>query len=277
MIEPLSWESRDESKDNPFVQASTRPLKITLHESSFSTLSADQLAAVALLKELAVLEDLDVLSTAPDASYRVTITRDSRRDHYDVTQWKGAEWAGSTGVSHPQQQLTTAQSLAGSHEPSHADVKAALDDVLIAEAHVSMRRDVLVTESSWIHSPRWRGMARRANPRSILETIKIVGLLLRSRDKYVLIPKPQSMFAPGSVSRALFYIVLSRQLTPHMWRYQSACEAFAKQYSGEMREWVGAFLRVVNTRFRREIRLARPSTHRIPIGPATTRAIISTT
>ena len=42
MIEPLSWEWRRENEENPFRKGSTRPIKITIHSSSFKELNAEQ-------------------------------------------------------------------------------------------------------------------------------------------------------------------------------------------------------------------------------------------
>jgi hypothetical protein len=97
---------------------------------------------------------------------------------------------------------------------------------LIAEAHVSLRRDLLITQSFWIHDSRWRNGGRRANPRTVIEAVKIIALLLRHRNKLVFRTNQTSIFHPGAFSRSLYYLVLARHRTPHMWRYNSRCQQF---------------------------------------------------
>jgi hypothetical protein len=226
MLQPLSWQGRDERRENPFSENNVGPLKITLHSSSFAALVPDQNLALELLRELSELDELDVLETAPDAAYTVVIAKDARHEHYDVSVRKNREWAGSTGVSVPEQQLRTAQSMAGIGDPNHPDVQAALSDVLVAEAHRSLRRHLLVTESRWLLDPRWQGLAHRANAQCLADVMQLLGLFLRRRNKYLYRARAKSIFEPVALNRSLYYLVLARNRTPSMWKYNAACGHF---------------------------------------------------
>lgn len=235
MIEPLSWEWRREDEENPFRKGSTRPIKITIHSSSFHELDAEQASALALLRELAMLGDIDVLDTDRSAAKSVEIgDPEPGQDFYDVTVWNDGERGLGTYIPHPKQQRTTAQTLVLSADPLHPEFQAALQDVVLVGAHNALGRDVLITESRWIHDPRWRHGSRSANPRTILQAAQIVGLLLRSRNNYVFRGARKSLLDPIAFSRSLFYLVLMRHRTPSMWRYYSACVASGDRRASEI-------------------------------------------
>jgi len=235
LIEALNWEGRTEKEENPFLRGSTRPIRVTLHTSSFKTLTNRQEVALKLLRELSALDDIDLLDTSPDAPYHFTIDPlKPGEDHYDVTAFRGSEAVCYTGVSFAKQQLVTAQCVAQNWRPDDPTVAAAIQDVLTARAHVSLGRDLLVTESEFIFHTAARHVATRANSRPILEAVKIIGLLLRSRNKYVFGTERQSFLEPTAFSRSLYYWVLSRHRTPNMWRYHSACAAASTRRLNEL-------------------------------------------
>jgi hypothetical protein len=68
---------------------------------------------------------------------------------------------------------------------------------------MSLYRDLLITQSHWIHDNEWWNIARRGNPRTVLDGAKIIGVLLRARGKFVFRAKQTSIFDPGAFSRAL--------------------------------------------------------------------------
>lgn len=150
MLEPLCWDWRNEQEENPFAENLSRPLKVTLHSASPENSTAEETRALELIRELSSLPDIDLLETDPNATRRFTITRRADRDYHDVTVWNGDQWAGSTGVSYPDQHFRRAQALARSADPNSPDVISALQDILVAEAHVSLHRDLLITPSPWI-------------------------------------------------------------------------------------------------------------------------------
>ena len=114
MLEPLCWDWSNEQEENPFAENSSRPLKITLHSAPSANLTAEEAGAFDLIRELSSLPDIDLLETDPNTTRRFTISRRTDREYHDVTVWNGDQWAGSTGVSYPDQHLRRAQALARS-------------------------------------------------------------------------------------------------------------------------------------------------------------------
>jgi len=224
MIEPLNWEWRREDEENPFRTGSTRPLRITLHTSSFLNVSQEQAAALDLIKELSVLDEIDLLDTLPNAAGYIDIGPEKPGgDYFEVIVRTKDESIRHTGVSFVKQQQTTAQSLAFGKDLNHPEVQAALRDVLIFEAHTRLGRDLLITESGLVSDRRARHLARRSNARTILDALQIIGLLLRSRDKYNVRGQQRHWLDHSSFSRSLYYWVLTRHRTPSLWHYNSVC------------------------------------------------------
>lgn len=234
MIEPLSWEWRNEAEENPFRKGSTRPLRITIHNASFANLTPEHERALSLLRELGTLEDFDVLETDRGAERNVQIAPPSTgRDYFDVTVTISGERARGTYVPYPKQQLTTAQVLTA-QGAQHPDVASALQDVVLVGAHRALDRDLLVTESPWIHHHRWRQVSRTSNPRRLADALKIVGLLLHSREKYVFRTEKASTFGLNKFSRSLYYWILMRHRLPSLWRYCHACYEFRERRTNDV-------------------------------------------
>lgn len=226
MIEPMSWRRRAWDERNPFIRGEKRPLKVTLHTSSFVDISREQRLALELLDELRTLDDLDVIDTVPGPVPYIEIGPfDEGQDDFPVQLRNGDDVLCYTHVSPGKQELTTALALSGARALEEPRAAEALRDTLVCRAHVRLDRDLLITESRCIFDGRERNIVRPANPRRILEALRIIGLLLRVRERYVYgVPKRRSL-APGEFGRDLFYWVLTRQRTPNMWKYHSACVA----------------------------------------------------
>jgi hypothetical protein len=110
--------------------------------------------------------------------------------------------------------------IARKNKLSHSERQAVFDDLIILEAHLRLRHDILVTLSINLIDNREQSLLRSANPRTPLETAKIVGLLLRSRGNYIW--KAGNNYSRG-FNRGLFYSILARHKLPNMWKYFSAC------------------------------------------------------
>ena len=233
MSQPLCWEFRHEQEENPFRPGSTRPFKVTLHTSSFKDLSPRQLVALDLVRELAPVGEIDLLDTDPGTPRHIRIGErkpgGGGADYVDVTVWENGESRLFTGVSYPDQKLTTACAVVGTSDRSDPRVLSAYSDLLVAAAHRTLNRDLLITESTTLQHPICRNDARLSNARTILEATKVVGLFLRSRDKYVFSAQRRSLLDRTRFDRSLFYLVLARELTPRMWRYVGACHELEKQ------------------------------------------------
>jgi len=103
----------------------------------------------------------------------------------------------------------------GTDDEKLADVLAACGaSAAHPDAFVTGRQRLLATSST---------IARQARPYDVLDALSLVGLLLRSQDRYVVGTEGDHMFAIDEVNRGLFYFVAARGLTPAGWRWFSAC------------------------------------------------------
>ncbi|MBI4266065.1 MAG: hypothetical protein HY657_16950 [Acidobacteria bacterium] len=243
MIEPLSWEGRDEQRENPFRPGSTRPLKITLHNASLAAPTSQEAEAIGYLRELGQLDEIELYETEPGAENYIHVgDAQSGSDYFEVTVWNRGRPIRHSGVSYVEQQRTTAESVAVRCDPRNPDIESALEAVLVVGAHNALGRDLLVTESKWIYDRHLKFAVQRANPRRLFDALNIVGLFLRSRDQYVYRIKPTSVFDPGKFDRSLFYWVLARHRTPHMWRYYSACVSLGDGHLSAIRRMGASIL-----------------------------------
>ena len=95
-----------------------------------------------------------------------------------------------------------------------------LSDILIARAHIQIGNNLLVTLSPRILSNRDKGFIRDSNVCTPVKAAKILGLFLRSRQKYII--EASNNFT-HDIGRGFFYWVLARHRLPRMWKYFSAC------------------------------------------------------
>jgi hypothetical protein len=235
MIEPISWEFRRPREENPFRPGSSLPLQVTLHSSSFAKLRNNERAALELIKELAPDGAVDILETDSTAKRYLKIETSARpgRDFLDLTIWEDGEARLFSGIDYPKQELDTARSVTGISSSSDPIVQEAFADLLVAAAHRTLDRDLLVTGSPWILHSKSRSTAKDSKARSLGEAIKIIGLFLRGRGDYRFRGQRRSWSEPINFDRSLFYWVLARQLTPAMWRYFSACVALGESHGRE--------------------------------------------
>jgi hypothetical protein len=123
-IEALRWEFRDETIENPFQWGSTRPLRVTLHTSSIANPTTEEASAMALLRELAALDDIDLLETSSDSLDRIEIGLQPSVDHdyFDVGVIRNGTKGLSTYIPYPNQKLTAAKAPPLSDAPPEDDV-----------------------------------------------------------------------------------------------------------------------------------------------------------
>jgi hypothetical protein len=220
LIERLIWPQpiRDNTP-RPFHRGnSERPLRITIHSSSFIGASSEDIEAINVLRDLSKFPEIQAVDTEAGAlphlqigtgnfkvghqEIPVTIVDRDRRQMFSITQ--ADYW------------VQVAAEFARQTDPQHPDAQAAFKDLLVARAHNHRRHDILVTLSRPLLDNKTRPNMRTINMRTPTEAVKIVGLFARSRGNYALDPHVQ-------FDRGLFYFVLARHRLPSMWRYFSAC------------------------------------------------------
>jgi len=260
VTETITWQdSRRGELHSPFQRGEReRPLRITLHTSSFAALPPSEHAAVSAIREMCNDPDIVALDTEPGPLPRLRIeTFDPTAEYVPVTVTYPDGRITYTGVWFPSQWPELAANLAGQNDPSHPHAQAALADVLVSQAHRQAGQDVLITGSPWLLRPSAGGFVRETNPRKPSDTARLIGLFLRSRDTYLLQP-------PVRTNRWLWYWAASRGCLPSMWRYFSACVHAADMRGDDILDLGGSVLtrcaRALEARDAVGIQFYRPQT-----------------
>jgi len=221
-MQQIQWPpGRREEPHSPFERGSTeRPIRLTLHRSSFQELAPNDAEALEALSELARLPDVEVLDTSPGDLPWVDIGEVDEIGNQILVRVLDPDIRTIAGIPNADQLRSAAARILGYANARHPEVETVYDDLCVAGAHVSLRQDVLVTISPQLLQSTALPSLRMANPRTPLEAAKLVGLLLRSRDNYTYSAQGMSR---QSLDRGLFYLVLCREQLPSMWRYFSTC------------------------------------------------------
>ncbi|MBM4134353.1 MAG: hypothetical protein FJ245_11345 [Nitrospira sp.] len=220
MISPIIWaKSGLDEPSSPFIRGKTeRPLRITFHTSSFTDASPEDTRTIEILRQFCSLPEIEALGTAAGSLPHIKIGTLNQADNFIPYAISGQNMiAGIPGS--PSDWQKTATQLLGQPAPTHPESQARLTDLLLAQAHSSLHRDIFITLSPRLLGNRTKASICDANPRSPAEAAKILGLFLRSRNLYT----------TGAVTfdRGMFYWALVRQRLPHMWRYFSGCMSVA--------------------------------------------------
>lgn len=206
-----------------------RPIRITFHKSSFVNLSTDEGFALKMLYEIAEAggPNISALTTEPGTNiYHLAIGLEVTNNYLPVTiKYSDNEYLES-GVMFPDKFSEIAMQIINSSESdsNENDYKEVFNDLIVANAHCSVKQDILITSSKWLLGNRKNRFIEEANPHSPSEALKIIGLLLRIRNDF----RYAGNFA---FDKGLYYWVLTRQKLPTMWKYFSACV-----YSEEIRK-----------------------------------------
>lgn len=236
MIERINWPEphllRNGQLPSPFLRGrQERSLRITFHISALATLPQTEAEALAALRELAHLPEIEALQTELGDFPCIEIgDLGDDADHVpiNVTYENGSTM--STAISPPRQFRRIAVKLVHEARLDHPKTEAILSDLLTAQAHCALGQDILVTLSDTLLGHRDKSIVGKANPRKPTETAQIVGLFLRSRANYTYRASESSKMG---FDRGLFYWVLVRHRLPGMWRYFSACVRAAEARSDD--------------------------------------------
>jgi hypothetical protein len=179
----------------------------------------DDRGVLGLLRELAANKLLDMVDTDPSAARRLKIG--SEPNAYglaSVTIFEAGEPRVFMGLR-PENWIETAIRMIGiGSERDRRTLELAAHLPTLA-AHSQNYRDIFATTVPDLLV--FRDKTRRGNVRTLRETLKIVGLYLRSKGDY----SYRWLANRGSAAfdRGLFYWVLARHRMPPLWRYCAAC------------------------------------------------------
>jgi hypothetical protein len=230
MIEQVSWHDiRDFNKIDsldqvlgkivsPFDRDSySRSLRITYHFDSLKNLSQHEQDALEVLKEFSKQPPLEALQIG-DGEFRPIKFGEVLDDVLDGIQKVEVDYGDRKTESAV---LTTnwlkqyAQDLASKTGSGDQAQQKIYDDLIAAHASLSMSQNIFVTTSQWLIENRTHHLIEKTNPRTPLETLKILGLLMRSRGDY-------RYASWGECNRTLYYQIFTFSKIPALWRYVNA-------------------------------------------------------
>ena len=229
MEQRILWPSIHLEDATPFTSGPRqRPLRLTLHSSSFASGNAQDAEALSLLDELSGESELDILdfegTTHPAILVDPELSNGYR--HITVRDTAGEAILHHIGISASRlsdQVIQTLFHLANDDE----GFQQASHDLICIEAHTALDRDVFVTCSPLLLAS--RESFATSNPMSPIEASRLVGLLLRTRMNWLF---RHHRNVRVTTDRGMFYWVLMRTKLPAFWRYFSAALA-AQRFHGD--------------------------------------------
>jgi hypothetical protein len=263
MIRKIAWPDTFR-EGNPFGGSNGfRSIRITLHSSSFSTISDEEKIALDIIIGLAGLDIVDAMSFDESVLPKIYIDHERSSNEYIGLRIIDAE--GETikfsGVTKSAINPNYISQLLGIYT-SGDDEKYQLfrKDILEAKSHGALRRDIFITISDLLLQ--LRDKLDDINIYTPKEALKIIGLYLRMREEF-----EWTSHIVGNVrfstSRQGFYFLLSRGLLPNSWKYISGLYLLNKREDFRSLAWS------VITRFSRAMQ-ARDELGRLFYMPKTT-------
>lgn len=226
MIEPINWPKMlfDETL-SPFIKGPhQRPLRLTFHTSTLTSPHTEEAEALEAMYQLSNLSDIDALETGAGNRFP-NIEVGTAEPYIDGMQGlpimivHGESRQRRARIPNPQDLEARAYRLADQNTTSLTNVSKIINDLIVAQDHYRLDRDLLVTLSPVLLNHRDDHRVREANPRTPTEAAQIVGLFLRSRDKFMYEIKGSMVVI---ISRKDFYRTLVYDRLPNMRYFGSA-------------------------------------------------------
>ena len=196
-----------------------RPLTITLHRDGLARLGAEEGESLAALEGLVDVPQVSVLDSSPGRFDHIAVTADAEPGLFSASVRRESGVSVSAIPALPWTEIVGELSE-DCEQAGHLEQREALQHLLLAQAHISQRADLLVTASPLLIGCRSNRWIKSANPRTPKEALRITALYLRRRGQY-LVAGPDSVVAKYFVNRGLYYWVLARHLLPGFWRYHA--------------------------------------------------------
>ncbi|TLS78285.1 hypothetical protein FE236_00555 [Mariprofundus erugo] len=204
----LNWHTDMPEGRSPFCKHETRALKVTLHSSGLKGLSDNEQEAYELLLALLKLPDFEVLQFEEGFFPQIQwVLGDSEYDGIHIDYVDGG-WR-KNGIN-----LGQVKRLAATDDRC----SKLYQNFLSLEAHSELNQDIFVSGSADILAI--RDDHDSYNIRTPSESLRIVGLLLRSRDNWAYGYQGNCVW---NADRRRFYWTIMRSKLPAMWKYHAEC------------------------------------------------------
>lgn len=218
---------------SPFQRGThERSLRITLHSETLQHLVAEEQRALAALRGLATLPNMEMVETGYGDYPRLVLNPKSEGwDAHEAAIWRGHEFVrdGSFRVNAKSQFPKWVNDLTALDRPEWVGLQSVRDELLLGIAHMAVRQDIFVTTSPRLLA--WRDNREflrqhehivGINPRLPSEALRVSTLFQRSRDEYRPREFEQDEIPRITVHRGQFYSTVVYDRVPEAWRFESA-------------------------------------------------------
>ncbi|GAG72557.1 unnamed protein product, partial [marine sediment metagenome] len=222
MIRRITWGSSNFKEDGgPFLRGKNeRLLKITLHNQSLTSAQEKELEALNAIIELAYLPEIAAVETEGKTFPFLEVGIQSEQSNFIPVSVISPKKETKFSISNPNQFLEFAKSLIHQNKNGDNDIQKIYRDLILIEAHRRLNQDLFITLSPILLNNKSCSLLKNTNILTPLETIKVLGLFLRSRDNYTI---KGGLYGKYIIDRGSFYRILMRHRLNNMWRYFSAC------------------------------------------------------
>ena len=242
MIEPILWPSQDgdPTGGGPFHPDSHgRSLRLTIHSQSCVHARGTEVDAFGALSELARWGLADVIATDPtEQAQRLEIEIGDPPAQIVVGKHVDANGdvrAARLGPIRLEQQLGRTTSLDSDDRGGHSvDSPSLGEGFWFAQTHAAFKRDVFVTVDPGLLGAKNAKLLRQANLRTPSEAVRILALLLHSREKFIYAQRHLNWSSASN--RWGHYFVLTQRLLPGMRALGRLCNSPEDSTSSELRE-----------------------------------------
>jgi len=219
LLNKIIWPYRFD-KGNPFGgKEGVRALSLTFHSKVYKDISPQESKALEILYEICIPNDVDIMSFDGRIYPKIVFGNPDEVENSDIRilSEDGELMSLHAGI-YPSRiskdQITWIMGMYSSNRQYEFD--NAREEIIQAEAHFALRRDIFVTTSPFLLKNREK--LNESNIRSPIEALKIVGLYIRSQNEHewIVEVKGNTRFQGSNHS---FFDNLARGRLPANWGF----------------------------------------------------------
>lgn len=227
MIRKIIWPNTFE-KGNPFGgNDGVRSLSLTFHSKVYEEISPEELKALEILYEICNVNKIDVMSFDGKVYPKIILGEPENPEGCAITvineEEQPLQFTGIDPTRISKDQIIWIMGMFNSSRQYEFD--NAREEIIQAEAHYALRRDIFVTTSPFLLKN--RDKLAELNIRSPLEALKVVGLYMRCQNEHEWISelKDNVRFLSSNHS---YFEYFTRGFLPANWRFLRYIRAFLK-------------------------------------------------
>ncbi len=218
MIRKIIWPNTFE-KGNPFGgKDGTRFLSLTFHSKVYEEISPEELKALEILYEICSVNKIDVMSFDGKIYPKIVFRELDNSEENAVTVInEEAQTIQFTGIYPSRISKDRIIWIMGMYSSSRQhEFNNAREEIIQAEAHYALRRDIFVSTSPFLLKN--RDKLDELNIHSPLEALKVVGLYMRCQNEHEWISelKGKVQFLASNNS---YFEYFARGFLPANWRF----------------------------------------------------------